>query len=286
VSDALLIARYGLREALRKRVFIVVLLLTAAFLVLYWLGVSSVVAETNASQGLFTDSPVDATALIGATIFGLAMFATLFLGAVLAVFLTLGVVRGDAERGLLQPLVVRPVGRTTLLLARLGGAASASALYVLVVYLLAMLITAALLGWWPDRPVVAGLELALCAVLISAVAVLGSVFLSPVANGIAAFMFFGAGLLSGLLGQVGEALDSETLETVASAASYLLPFEALYQDALNGLVADASIVTSLALNLGPFGGADAGGPLVLVWAFVYVGLVTAAAVAGFRRRDL
>ena len=31
--------------------------------------------------------------------FGLAMFAILFLGAVLAVFLTLGVVRGDAERG-------------------------------------------------------------------------------------------------------------------------------------------------------------------------------------------
>jgi len=40
-------------------------------------------------------------------IFGLAMFATLFLGAVLAVFLTLGVVRGDAESGLLQLIVVR-----------------------------------------------------------------------------------------------------------------------------------------------------------------------------------
>ena len=47
------------------------------------------------------------------------MFATLFLGAVLAVFLTLGAVRGDAERGLLQPLVVRPIGRTTLLLGAL-----------------------------------------------------------------------------------------------------------------------------------------------------------------------
>ena len=50
------------------------------------------------------------------------MFATLFLGVVLAVFLTLGVVSGDAERGLLQPLVVRPVGRATLLLSRFLGA--------------------------------------------------------------------------------------------------------------------------------------------------------------------
>ena len=47
----------------------------------------------------------------GATLLGLAMFATLFLGAILAVFLTLGAVRGDAERGLLQPLLVRPLPR-------------------------------------------------------------------------------------------------------------------------------------------------------------------------------
>ena len=61
---------------------------------------------------------LDSVTVAGTTLFGLSLFATLFLGAVLAVFLTLNAVRGDAERGLLQPLVVRPVGRTTLLLAR------------------------------------------------------------------------------------------------------------------------------------------------------------------------
>ena len=62
------------------------------------------------------------------------MFATLFLGVVLAVFLTLGVVTGDAERGLLQPLVVRPVGRSTLLLSRFAGASFVCVGYVLAVY--------------------------------------------------------------------------------------------------------------------------------------------------------
>ena len=61
---------------------------------------------------------VDTRTFAGAFLLGLAMFATLFLGVVLAVFLTLGVVSGDAERGLLQPLVVRPIGRSTLLLSR------------------------------------------------------------------------------------------------------------------------------------------------------------------------
>ena len=61
------------------------------------------------------------------------MFTTLFLGTVLAIFLTLGAVRGDAERGLLQPLVVRPLGRTSLLLARLRRAGCARG-YVAAVY--------------------------------------------------------------------------------------------------------------------------------------------------------
>ena len=65
------------------------------------------------------DVNVDTRTFAGAFLIGLAMFATLFLGVVLAVFLTLGVVSGDAERGLLQPLVVRPVGRSTLLLVAL-----------------------------------------------------------------------------------------------------------------------------------------------------------------------
>ena len=42
---------------------------------------------------------LDPDALAGAIVFGLAMFAILFLGAVLSVFLTLNVVRGDAEAG-------------------------------------------------------------------------------------------------------------------------------------------------------------------------------------------
>ena len=61
------------------------------------------------------------------------MFAILFLGTVLAVFLTLGAVRGDAERGLLQPLLVRPLPRRTLLLGRWLGATAVCAPYVVVV---------------------------------------------------------------------------------------------------------------------------------------------------------
>src|ERR1044072_706661 len=107
----------SIQEGIRRRVFFAVLVLTVAFLTLYALGAHFAFRDVDPFASGDTGI-LDPRAFTGATLFGLAMFATLFLGAVLAVFLTLGVVRGDAESGLLQPLVVWPGGRTTLLAAR------------------------------------------------------------------------------------------------------------------------------------------------------------------------
>jgi Cu-processing system permease protein len=278
------IAGYALREAIRRKVFVVVLLLSVAFLALYWLGTRQAFRDTRNFVG--GDVPVDTRILTGATVLGLSMFGTLFLGTVLAVFLTLGVVRGDAERGLLQPLVVRPVGRTTLLLARFAGAVSVCVPYVVVLYAASVLITGSLGSWWPDRLVLPALELSGAVVLVVALSLLGSVFLSSTANGIAVFMVFGAGLVAGLLGQIGEALNSHTLTHVARIAAWVLPFEALYQDGLNQLTADTSGFTNYALQLGPFGGSQVGGAWLVPWAAVYLAAVGAAALIGFARRDL
>src|SRR5581483_8038142 len=169
------------------------------------------------------DVNVDTRTFAGAFMFGLAMFATLFLGVVLAVFLTLGVVTGDAERGLLQPLVVRPLGRGTLLLARFLGAAGVAIAYVLAVYFTAMAITGLTGHWWPDRVAWPGVELAAGVLVVIALSLLGSVVLSATANGIAVFMLFGAGLVAGLLGTIGHALNSHTISHAARIASWVLP---------------------------------------------------------------
>ena len=279
----LTIAGYGLREALRRKVFAVVLLLTIAFLGLFWLGVHFLY-ENLGNVG--PPAGVDARTFVGATVFGLAMFGTLFLGTVLAVFLTLGVVRGDAERGLLQPLVVRPLGRTTLLFARWLGAAAVCAPYVGAVYVATMLITGLTGHWWPDHLVVPGVELAAAVVLIAGLSVLGSVFLTSTANGIAVFMVFGAGLVAGLLGTIGHGLNSHTLEHAAKIAAYIIPFEGLYQDALRELVSKTTGLTGFLLELGPFGGGYTGGTWVRIWAVGYFAIVAAVAAVGFSRRDL
>jgi ABC-2 type transport system permease protein len=279
------IVRYTMQEALRRRVFLVVLILTLLFLLLYWLISHFVFGELDTLTPP-EDVQVDTRTFAGSFLFGLSMFATLFLGVVLAVFLTLGAVSGDAERGLLQPLVVRPIGRSALLGARFAGAASVCALYVLFVYFASMLITGATGHWWPDRIVTPGVELAAAVVVVTGLSLLGTTVLSATANGIAVFMLFGAGLVAGLLGSIGQALDSQSVKHAATIAAWVLPFEALYQDALRQITADAAGLTGFLLRLGPFGGAYVHGWPVRLWALVYLLLVGAAALAAFARRDL
>jgi Cu-processing system permease protein len=269
----------------RRKVFAVVIVLTAVFLFLFWLANHYVFSKVATIQPP-ADVNVDSRTFAGAFLMGLAMFATLFLGVVLAVFLTIGVVSGDAERGLLQPLVVRPVGRSTLLLSRFLGAAGVCSAYVLIVYFASMVITGVTGHWWPARIAWPGVELAFAVVIVAALSLLGSVALSSIANGIAVFMLFGAGLVAGLLGTIGHALNSHAVKHASTIASWALPFEALYQDGLRMITENASGLTSFLLQLGPFGGAYVHGWPIRIWSFAYLLLVGAAAIAAFSRRDL
>jgi hypothetical protein len=154
------------------------------------------------------------------------------------------------------------------------------------VYAVALLITLAFGDWTPDHAIVPGVMLALAVTVIAAVSVLASVHLTSTAQGITVFMVFGAGLVAGLLGQIGDAINSDTLERVSEVATYFVPFEALYQHGLFLLTSEQTGVTATIVQLGPFGGAHEAGASLFAFAFVYTSAVIALAVSGFSRRDL
>jgi ABC-type transport system involved in multi-copper enzyme maturation permease subunit len=287
VSAAWVIARSTLRECFRRRVFIVVPIASFAFLALYTLAAHFAFkfATGTVQQGGGAGF-VDARSFTGATLMGLSSFATLFLASVVAVFLTFASVRGDAEQGLLQPLVVRPVGRSALLLGRFIGAAIVCVSYAFVLYSVSMLITGTIGGWWPHPWIVPALDLAGAVVVVSAISLLGSIFLTTIANGIAVMMIYGAGLVAGLIGQIGHAIGSDSLVEVGKVASWALPFEALYQWGLSSLGSSTSGVTHVIVQLGPLGGAQSGGVLLALWCAAYLALLAGLMHVTFARRDL
>jgi Cu-processing system permease protein len=282
MSDMLVIARLALQEAVRRRVLAVVGVLTAVSGVLYLIGCISL---HNHVAGLLEIGRGPALEpLVPATLLGLASFGTLFLGSVLAVFLTAGSVRGDVDRGLVQPLVVRPVGRGVYLAGRAVAAMTVSAGYVLVVAAGAAIITRAIFpnlpphAWQAIPPLVA----AVCVVTI--VTLLVSCLLSTVATGISVLMAYGAGLVAGLLGEIAHEFQATTLTHIADTVSYVLPFEALYRDALEHMSPGGAI--GQLVQLGPLGGAKSAGPGLWIYSLAYVIGCGALAWWAFRRADL
>ena len=79
--------------------------------------------------------------------------------------------------------------------------------------------------WTPGHLVLPGVALVGAVAIVAALSVLMSVFLAATAQGIAVFMVFGAGLVAGLLGQIGEALSSSRLERISEVAAVALPFD-------------------------------------------------------------
>ncbi len=283
MRPALIIARHVLQESVRRRVFVVVLVLTLLFLALFTL---ATVEAFNAQQPFGGGGSFSPHAITAVTLNGLGVFASLFLATVLAVFLTLGAVRGDAERGLLQPLVVRPLGRREFLLGRFVGAVAVCVAYVVVLYALVVLIVHQAGGLWPDYVIGPGAALAGAVTLLVAMSLLGSVFLSATANGIAMFMLYGAGLVSGLLAAIGAALNAHTVLTIAHDITLALPFEGLYQSALHALGSNQTGLTRVLVNLGPFGASHPNSVWFDIWAAAYVAILAVLATVGFERRDL
>ena len=83
-------------------------------------------------------------------------------------------------------------------------------------------------------------------------------------------MFFGAGLVAGLLGQIGDAIDSERLQRSPTPSIYVVPFEALYQHGpLPAHLRDQRGSRAPRCELGPFGGAQEAGAGAFVFAAAY-----------------
>jgi ABC-type transport system involved in multi-copper enzyme maturation permease subunit len=193
-------------------------------------------------------------------------------------------VRGDVDRGLVQPLVVRPVGRAVYLAGRALAAIVVSAGYVLIVSAAATLITRLMFSSLPPQawrvipPLVAGV----C--LVTIVTLMVSCLLSTVATGISVLMAYGAGLIAGVLGEIGRSLGAVTLTRIADGVSYALPFEAMYRDALSRLSPSGPL--GQLVQLGPLGGAHGGGAGLWLYSAAYVCACGAIAVRIFGRSDL
>jgi ABC-type transport system involved in multi-copper enzyme maturation permease subunit len=275
------IVRLTLREAANRKVLLVGGVISAAFLVLFWLGFT-VGFSSAASESDPTDTAMAATVM---SVLGL--YAVQFLAAFMAVLLASGSVAPEIDSGRLHAVLARPISRTSWLAQRAGTFAGLAALYITVMSGAILAIASVVAGYGAIAPGRAVLLLALEVAVLVALGTALSVRLSAIAAGVVVIALYGAAWIAGIMEIVGSALGNESLERIGVAVSLVIPSDALWRGASYYLQSPAVVAATSSRDLAiPFAGQSGPSPAFVAWAVAYTLAWSLLADRWFRRRDL
>lgn len=284
--SALEVARWTVKEAVRRRLLLGLVLLSAAFVGLFGLGFALLYNKAQASSG--ADAFVGTVAANVLTVLGL--YAVQFLAAFLALFLSVGAISADADSGLLHAVLARPISRLDYLLGRWLAFAGLLVVYVLSMAGALLLIARTVADYQPVSPVRTLGLLTLEVVFLVSVGLLGSTVLPTLGNGVLTFSLFGLAWLGGIIELIGSAVHNVAMANIGTGVALAFPSDALWRGASYfaqspAFLAQTSAVGQVSGGI-PFASTSAPTVAIVTWAAAYLLVVLVLARAAFARRDL
>jgi Cu-processing system permease protein len=296
----LVVARWTVLEARRRRLLLAGVILSVAFVALFAVGFALLYSAQERSllsvqaQGIAPPGGVDVREellAISTILVVLGLYGVQFLAALLGLFLGVASVSPEIDSGALHAVLARPLSRLEYLMGRFLALAGLLTAYVLVMSG-SLLVTARIVaGYQPgDVSRVMGLMILQVFILL-AVSLLGSTVLPTLANGVVMLALFGLAWLGGIIGFIGTIPPgNELMANLGTAVSLLLPADAVWRGASFHVLPPSFLVASSFGNgedVGlPFASTAPIAPAMLAWALAYPVACLTLAVAAFRRRDL
>lgn len=279
-------AVFTFREAWRKKVVLVVGVLTLGFLVLYGTGLHFI--GQRYSRNWHADPLAQMQAIL---LFVLGVYFAGFLTAGLSVMSAVGSISSEIENGTLYTLATRPLSRSSLLLGKFAGQAAMLTIYAALFFVALTGVARWQLGLRIPG-LLPGLGLFILEPLVLlAVTMLGTTRLPTMANGILVFALYALAVVGGMIEQVGALLDSTSAVYAGVITSLLLPADSLYRRLVAEVVEKLPASSGIGFFnpqafLGPFGSLSTPSDWMIIYTVLYIVLALAAAVYLFDRRDI
>lgn len=281
----LLIARLTFQEAFRRKMIVAVLLLSALFLVLYGIGFQLLTDDFGTFNSERSGVPetvlpyeVQASAMVM-----LGLYTVNFLAGVMTIFAAVGSVASEVESGTLHAIVSKPLARWEIIAGKYLGFLIMIAIYIALMVSGVILVSRAIGDYSPPNVVHGAALIVLVSTILLSLTMLGSTVFSTMANGVIVFMLYGMALTGGLVEQIGNSLDNETMVRIGVATSILLPSDAMWK------LASYVVQPAMAVNLvgpNPFGTAKPPSTFAVQYAVVYCLVLVVASMLVFRQRDI
>jgi ABC-type transport system involved in multi-copper enzyme maturation permease subunit len=278
----LLLARFTLREATRKKAVMGGLVLTAAFLLLYAIGTYFAFREIAQQAGM---PPPVKQAITGELMLAGLYFVD-FIAGLLAIFSAVGTISTEIEQGTLHAIVPKPLHRWEVVIGKWLGFATMLSAYVVGTALFTILAVNVQTGHFPANAVQGIAVMVLHALLLLSLTILGTTALPTVANGIIVFMLYAVALAGGRLEQLGTLIDNQTLINIGIITSLIIPSDALWRLTSSLMGSGGFLAGSSSPQPGMFTVVDPPSTMMVAYAAIYAATALFAAVLMFRRRDL
>jgi Cu-processing system permease protein len=296
--NVLVVARWTVLEARRRRLLLAGVILSVAFVALFAVGFALLYqdqqrARVEAGPAVVAGAPAAREELlaISTILVVLGLYGVQFLAALLGLFLGVASVSPEIDSGALHAVLARPLSRLEYLLGRFLALAGLLTAYVVVMSGSLLAIARIVAGYQPgDVTRVVGL-IVLQVLILLAVSLLGSTVLPTLANGVVMLVLFGLAWLGGIIAFAATIPPgNEFMANLGTAVSLLLPADAVWRGASYHVLPPSFLVASSFANgeeVGiPFASTQPLAPAMLAWALAYPVACLTLAVAAFRRRDL
>ncbi|ANE47680.1 hypothetical protein SY83_16885 [Paenibacillus swuensis] len=281
------------KEMMRKRVLSLTFILTVVFLIGFWyvakiIGNDGNMGVPDPTQNLIRDFSN------GSIILSLGFFFATFVIAFLSIFSSFSVVSGEAEQGVMQALLPRPLPRWKWFMGRWLGYTLLGVLYSALLFIALLFITDLYagipreLGVWMKS----FLLFAWIVPLLVSVSMLGSCYFPAFGNGVFMIMMYGAGWLGGMLEKVTATgmfkEDSRaSLDMVSGLTSLAMPVDTLQRRMLAELFSFKDMQSYLDIDrMGPFSLQAIPSNTFLVYAALYTVAALLLGMFTFQRKDL
>ncbi|MDA8234643.1 MAG: ABC transporter permease subunit [Clostridia bacterium] len=262
------IIQLTLKEVLRRRIFLVIALLTIGFLVLYgvalyYTGKKFVIKPTGMSAN-------DAIKLvIYPQMLALGLYFSSMIVSLLAIFTAVGTISGELDSGILHSIVPKPLRRGEIVLGKYVGYGLILVIYTSILFLSIIGLVYFFTGYYAGNIIPALLYYLLLSLTLLALAMLGSTMLSTIANGVAVFMLYSIGTIGGMMEQIASMMNNEALTNIGIISSLIIPTDAIYRMMITSVLLNDSNPVNL-LNMGPFGSQHPPSEAMMAYIVIYL----------------
>lgn len=280
------IAKAELKEAVRKKTFTVMCIVTVLYLILW-----AVVLYNYQKTGLANKNPqFGQIATIMITQMGLQFSSMLM--CLLTIMLSAGAIASELETGMIHAIISRPLSRIEYVMGKFFGQLVLAVCYATVLYAALLLIGSA----YALNPVItlrfSQIIESWCLYLLVPLCVLcltiyGSVSLRAVPNGLLMIFIYILGNIGGMVEMIGNYINSRSVISAGIFISLLSPFHTLYSSAERILLPSSGVAGEMMRGLGGLTGAGkpASAAMYIYIAVYSLGFLTLA-IRRFGKTDI